>query len=558
MRSRPIFVAYGFLLLLLPTLTWALNEAGDTPPVQSETTLTAPVQPVPEPAAPTKPSSALAAPTAPTPAEAGQTTPAQLPLKKSLPFSNTPAKPASPLAAPAKPSIGPANPLNPGIAPPSAKPNVSPATPLKPGIAPAAPVPTPLKNALPVKPVPVQSAPAPSTPPQAPATAIPNVTILDNHSETVDIEVFIRDDCPTCEKAKEFIAKLRSLQPHLKIIFRDVRKEPAALELLKRMVQNQGGDAIDYPAFVVGGQLIIGFTEEAGTAQLILDTLMASHPRSQDSSNDSESCHTGKEPSCGLIPPTPIVKQENINVTIFGVNVPLLQIGLPLFTLALGLLDGLNHGSTWVLMLLLALFSPLKNRPLMIAVGGAFITVQGIVYFGLLAAWLNIVLLIKISYLTEVVIASIAILAGVFYFVKYIQFGNRISISSHEITKPGIYSHIRKIVQTESLSAVLLSTALLALMVQAAEFTYTSVFPALYTRVLTLQHLGTLHNYGYLLLYDFAYMLDDLIILAIGVINLSQDRPQEREGRILKLISALALVSLGVYLFVARYDLWGH
>ena len=56
--------------------------------------------------------------------------------------------------------------------------------------------------------------------------------------------------------------------------------------------------------------------------------------------------------------------------------------------------------------------------------------------------------------------------------------------------------------------------------------------------------------YGYLLLYDLAYMLDDVIVLAIGVVTLSQHRLQEKEGRWLKLISGLVMVGLGVYLLL--------
>jgi len=540
MRSRPLLTAYGFLFLLLPTLAVALDEAGDAPPVPAAAVSTAPAQAATEQAAPAKPAHVIAAPAVAASAPAVQPAPTQLPLKKPLaaPALAAPTNPATAAAAPVKPAPAHSAPV--------------PAAPAKPG-----PAQIPLNKPLPVNPAPVQPAPIQSTPAPSAPTPRANVPIKDASAETVDIEVFVRDDCLNCEKAKEFIAKLHSLQPHLNIIFRDVRKEPAALELLKRMVQNQGDDAIDYPAFVVGGQLIIGFTEEASTAQLILDTLMVSHPSIQDSNTGSENCATGKELSCGLIPPAPIEKQENITVNIFGISMPLVQIGLPLFTLAMGMLDGLNHGSTWVLVLMLSLLSPLKNRPLMTAIAGTFITAQGIVYFILLAAWLNIIVLIEVSRISEIVIASAALLAGAMYFIKYRQFGHRISISSQEITKPGIYSRIRKIVQTENLAAALLSTIALALIVQAAEFTYTSVFPAFYTRVLTLQHLDTLSNYGYLLLYDFAYMLDDLIILTIGVITLSQNRPRERDGRMLKFTSALALVILGVYLLLARYDLWG-
>jgi arginine exporter protein ArgO len=96
----------------------------------------------------------------------------------------------------------------------------------------------------------------------------------------------------------------------------------------------------------------------------------------------------------------------------------------------------------------------------------------------------------------------------------------------------------------------LISAVVLAILVQVVEFMCTSGFPALYTRILTLKQLDSINYYGYLLLYNLAYMLDDVIILTIGIITLSQRRLQEKEGRWLKLISGLVMVGLGIYLMV--------
>ena len=85
-------------------------------------------------------------------------------------------------------------------------------------------------------------------------------------------------------------------------------------------------------------------------------------------------------------------------------------------------------------------------------------------------------------------------------------------------------------------------------MVQIVEFMCTSGFPALFTRILTLRDLPPASYYGYMLLYIAGYMIDDVIILTIGVIMLSRHRLQEKEGRVLKLISGLVMVGLGIYL----------
>jgi threonine/homoserine/homoserine lactone efflux protein len=98
------------------------------------------------------------------------------------------------------------------------------------------------------------------------------------------------------------------------------------------------------------------------------------------------------------------------------------------------------------------------------------------------------------------------------------------------------------------MTAAIVGAAVLAVLVQVVEFMCTSGFPALFTRILTLHELPTASYYGYMLLYIAAYMLDDIIILSIGVIMLSRHRLQEKEGRVLKLISGVVMVGLGIYL----------
>ena len=515
MLSRRFFSTCGLMLLLVPSSGWALNESENSLGAQSAPELTSPTKSTPELTSPPKIAPASAIPSKPAPELAA---PAKI-----APASAIPSKPAPVLAAPAK------------IAPASAVPSKS-----APNLA------APAKHQTP------QAAHVETLPMPSALQATTKQPSIDVNSQFIDIEVFVREECQNCEQAKEFLAKLKKFQPRLSIAIRDVRKEPAALELLKRMTQNQGDVALDYPAFVVGGQLIIGFSEEESTAQRILDTLEASHPQNLQTGDTTQNCETGKEPSCGLIPPAPVTKQENITIELFGYNIPLLQIGMPAFTLAMGLLDGLSHGSPWVLILLISLLAPMKNRTFMFAIASTFIAVQGIVYFILITIWLNIFLQFEISPVMQIAIAGFSLIAGAFYLKKYAQYGQNLSISSHEIANPGIYTRIRKIVEAESYVKAILGAALLAVLVLASEFTYTSVYPALYTQTLNLHNVGKLNNYGYLLLYDFSYMLSNIMILAIGVITLKQPRPRDKGGRMIKLLGGLTLVALGIYLLLTQ------
>ena len=214
----------------------------------------------------------------------------------------------------------------------------------------------------------------------------------------------------------------------------------------------------------------------------------------------------------------------------------------------MGLLDGLNPCSMWVLILMISLLAPLNDRRRMLAIAGTFVLIQGLAYYGFMAAWLNLFLFIGLSRASEIALGAIAVGAGAINLKDFWAFGRGVSLSIPDAAKPGIYARMRGILHAERLAAALAATVVLGLLVQVVELVCTSGFPALFTRILTLREQEGASYYGYLLLYNAAYLLDDVIVLAIGVITLSNRRLQEREGRVLKLISGLAMVALGLYL----------
>jgi glutaredoxin len=369
--------------------------------------------------------------------------------------------------------------------------------------------------------------------------------------DTADIEVFVRNGCPHCAKAETFLQTLQQEQPALKIVIRDVSKEPAALERLQTLAKQQGVKTVRVPAFQIAGQLLIGYSDEISTGQLIRDAL-AQTPSAVKNQDSSGSCEAQQALSCEadakLAKPAP---PPTFAINFLGHKLSLDEVGLPLFTIAMGLLDGFNPCSMWVLLLVIALLAPMNNRPRMLAIAGTFVAVEGIAYFVFMAAWLNLFLLIGLSRISEISIALIALFAGLLNLKDFWRFGWGVSLSIPNAAKPAIYERIRAILQAKNMTAALIGAVVLAVLVQIVEFMCTSGFPALYTRILTLKQLDTISYYSYLLLYNVAYMLDDLIILSIGVITLSQHRLQEKEGRWLKLISGLTMVGLGIYLLVA-------
>ncbi len=372
-------------------------------------------------------------------------------------------------------------------------------------------------------------------------------------AQSSTIEYFGREGCPYCAKAEAFLAELSKEQPQLRIVKRDVQKEPAAMDRLAQLVQENKAGMARVPAIFAGGQLFIGFSEEVRTDKLIRGAL-AGQRAATTSVGEASACDAEESLSCpssghanvGAAPPTPA--PQNFELNLFGRTITLDDVGLPAFSLAMGFLDGFNPCSMWVLLLMISILAPLNDRRRMLAIAGTFVLVQGIAYFIFMAAWLNLFLLIGMSRGSQLVIAAIALIAGFINVKDFFAFGRGVSLSIPERAKPGIYQRMRGLLHAPTLTAAIVGAIVLAVLVQVVEFLCTSGFPALFTRILTLRELETSAYYGYMLLYIAAYMIDDVIVLGTGVILLSRHRLQENEGRWLKLVSGLVMIGLGVYL----------
>jgi hypothetical protein len=88
----------------------------------------------------------------------------------------------------------------------------------------------------------------------------------------------------------------------------------------------------------------------------------------------------------------------------------------------------------------------------------------------------------------------------------------------------------------------------LAVVANSYELLCTAGFPMVYTRVLTLRELPGWLYYGYLGLYNLAYVVPLLIIVILFSVTLGSHKLSEFEGRLLKLLSGMMMLVLGLVL----------
>ena len=238
-------------------------------------------------------------------------------------------------------------------------------------------------------------------------------------------------------------------------------------------------------------------------------------------------------------------QSDIIQVPLFG-ELRVRDLGLPLFTFLVGLVDGFNPCAMWILVFLLSVLVNIKDRRKILLIAGTFVVVSGLAYFAFMAAWLNLFLLIGIARTAQVILGLLALLIGVINVKDFFAFKKGVSLSIPESSKPGLYRRVREIVSAKYLTAALAGVIVLAVIVNLIELLCTAGLPALYTQILTMHDLPVWKNYAYLALYISAYMLDDALLLTIVVVTLSHRKLQEREGRWLKLVSGTVILALGL------------
>jgi glutaredoxin len=334
------------------------------------------------------------------------------------------------------------------------------------------------------------------------------------------LEVFVRDGCPHCSAAKAHLAKLSTQHPELEIRLREVNRDPAARADLLRLSREAGAWPPAVPTFVIGDQLLVGFDDAAHSGARLLALI-------------------GQR----------VQRPGTVESTLFG-TLSLERLGLPAFTLALGLLDGFNPCAMWVLLFLLSLLVRLQDRRRMAAIAGTFVLISGAVYYLFMAAWLNLFLFVGVSPLIVTGLALLAMLIGFINLRDGLRPESGFALSIPASAKPGLYARVRRILQTRSLLPALGGVALLAVVVNFVELLCTAGLPAIYTAVLAQQQLSALAHHAYLGLYIIGYIADDALMVAIAVLALSSRKLTQRSGATLKLISGAVMLALGLVMLL--------
>ncbi|MBD3305886.1 hypothetical protein GF339_05820 [candidate division KSB3 bacterium] len=423
-------------------------------------------------------------------------------------------------------------------------------------------------------------------------------------SEHPVLYFFWGDGCPHCEREKEFLQKLHEEYPELEIRSFETWDHPDFRELADTMRKAYGIQSSSVPMTFLGNFTVTGFRSEENTgaaieqqvvhcikqgcidpiekigprniAWLILDQAARKTPVGweqtpaeipprrdkefdvlqpvQQSTTDQpassgSSGQSDETTVSGESRQTPLQKAESVSLPFLG-EISVSQTGLPLFTLIIGGLDGFNPCAMWVLSFLLTLVIYAKSRAKILLIGGIFVLTSGIIYFLFMAAWLNLFMFVGYVKILRIAVAVVAIVMGLINCKDFFFFKKGISLTISESAQPKLFKRMRKVINTSAVPGVILGTIVLAVTANLIELLCTAGFPAIYTRILTLQDFSATQYYLYLVLYNVVYVIPLAVIVGIFAWKMGGRKLNEKEGRILKLVGGLLMLALGIILLV--------
>ena len=332
--------------------------------------------------------------------------------------------------------------------------------------------------------------------------------------------VFVRTGCPHCADAKVFLEDLAADRQWLRIVYRPIDRDLKAAQDLGQLYRALGIWPPGVPTFVMNGQVLVGFDDGEHMGVALRELIDAGAP-----------------------------PRARIDTRLLG-TLSASRLGLPVFTLAMGLLDGFNPCAMWVLLFLLSLLVRLRNRRRMTLIAGTFVLVSGAVYYAFMAAWLNVFLLVGLSAALRWTLGGIALVIGGFNVKDFFAWGRGFSFSIPASAKPGLYARARTVLQADAVLPSLVAVAALAATVNVVELLCTAGLPAIYTAVLTQHDVGAPAYYAYLALYILGYIADDSLMVTTAVIALGHRKLTETTGRRLKLLSGVVMLVLGAVILV--------
>lgn len=364
---------------------------------------------------------------------------------------------------------------------------------------------------------------------------------VNNNKEVGELNVhfFYLPSCPHCQEQKPFNEQLMKEYPEVNWLYHDT-SDPEENKLYAQMAAERGLNlkTLGVPGTFIGDKEIIGFGSAETTGveirQALEEYISQNAQEAEEENQSSESVQQKKEEF-----------NRTVNLPIFG-EIDVLNVSLPVLSIVLGFVDGMNPCAMWVLVYLISLILEIRDRKKIWFLVGSFLLASGVLYFLFMTAWLNVFLLVGYIRTVTIIVGLVALYFGITSIKTFIETKGALQCEVGDAeSKKKTMSKMKQLVASPLTWATMVGMVGLAFLVNSLEFVCSAALPAIFTQVLAISEISGITYYFYIFLYVFFFMLDDLIIFGLAVFAVNKF-VGDKYAKWCKLIGGIIMLVLGI------------
>ncbi len=377
------------------------------------------------------------------------------------------------------------------------------------------------------------------------------LVLADSEKNLVNIYLFHSDTCPHCKEEIEFLSEIKDDYPNVSIYMYEIGNEENAI-LLAEVSSLYDTQVVGTPFTVIGDKYFKGFSRENyadrfigaieyysdngyvdRTGEYIGNIKLPSYPVTGDESDVNQY----------------IAEKTEHKIKIFGKEISLKNMALPVVSILIGLVDGFNPCAMWVLLFLISMLIGMNDKKRMFIIGITFLLTSALVYLLFMLAWLNAAtLLLSINYV-RLIIGLIALIGAGINLSSYVKHRKDNGCDVIDDKKRNkIFDKIKKFTSEKKLVLALLGAMALAVSVNIVELACSAGLPVMFIEILSLNHPSALAKGIYIAIYMIAFLLDDLIVFIVAMSTMELTGFSTKYGKLSKLIGGILLLGIGILL----------
>ena len=382
---------------------------------------------------------------------------------------------------------------------------------------------------------------------------IVNILVVnaDTDKNLVNIYLFHSDTCPHCKDEINFLNEIKEEYTNVKIYMYEI-SDSENIRLMDEVAELYDTTVSGVPFTVIGDKYFKGFSHEAYADRFTAAIDFYSDNAYQDRTGEyigGIELPSYKVETDGDDIDNYIDEKTNHKINIFGKQISLKNMTLPVIAVLIGLVDGFNPCAMWVLLFLISMLIGMKDKKRMFIIGITFLLTSALVYLFFMLAWLNAATLLLAIKWVRLIIGLIALFGAYINLSSYVKHRKDNGCDVIDDKKRNkIFEKIKKFTHEKNFMLAIVGAMALAVSVNIVELACSAGLPVMFIEILSMNHPTILEKVIYIGLYMLFFLLDDLIVFIIAISTMELTGFSTKYGKLSKLIGGLLLLGIGILL----------